>query len=832
MLSDSSPLDPGQKQVRVLTGDRVNDYFFHDAYHGTVTLRQTLELWFHEQDRPADGPIPISVFLTRQGDLDFTGNPDPAAAETGFDRLWRRREGLSRRYVPGQGLGTDSNSEETREASQRAVDNVSSKLDGQQGLLNIVQRLRVATERPTDGHTIGDLMVLVEDYATAYAGLEAHGQAGSAHDLQVEMDRLINATAHTNAGHLLIFFDRKSVLSSSLVPESDNVRHQEVPRTSPREIEGSLLRATRRNSLQVTAPSAVSEALSQEGMLTAALARAGKAVATTGHLSVASVTDLPTPDETALAAIDTDLADLVGLDEFKGLVQRLKALGRARRSELETTGVLPADPLHVVLTGNAGTGKTTAARVLAKLFHALGLLPNSVVTEAPAPSLVGEHVGATKTKTNAAIQDALGGVLFIDEAHQLGEGYGSEAIQALVPAAWDYRDRLVVILAGYHSRMHTLFTTDEGLSRRFPEGLRVNLPDYDLDALWEILQRKLRGQQWTLDPAAEQPMRAVLQTRMRRHDFGNAGGVENLVAEAVRAHHTAERPGRALTVEDLPQPVVRHPEDLAKAVALFEGLIGLREVRDRIELLQATIQIAVDRNQPPPAMGSYLFVGPPGTGKTTVARLFGHLLYGLGVAYKPDVVETTGAELKAAYLGQTAPRVRSIFAQARGGVLFLDEAYALTDTSGQDTYAREAIATLIAELTSPENLNTTVILAGYEDEMNEFMRSNPGLGRRFETIRFEPFGPDECLEVARRLTAAKGLTLPPDFEHLFQLEATRAGSSPHFGNAGWASGVIKRCEDQRIRRLYRAGQPVPETGELTVGDLRNALGLPDPVTAD
>jgi len=536
---------------------------------------------------------------------------------------------------------------------------------------------------------------------------------------------------------------------------------------------------------------------------------------------------LPEIDEDALAAIDAELESLVGLVEFKSLVQRLLALGWARRSEWEATGNRPNDPLRFVITGNAGTGKTTAAKILGRLLHALGLLPSAKVVVASAPSLIGEHVGATKARTNAAIQDALGGVLFIDEAHQLGDGYGLEAIQALVPAMLNSRERLTIILAGHPKCMHTLFTSDEWLSRRFPETLRVNFPDYDDVQLWEILQRKLRSQQWTLDPAAEQPLRAVLQTRMRLPGFGNAGGVENLVAEAVRAHLTSGRAGRVLTVEDLPQLIVRHHEDLAKAQALLDELVGLREVRDRIELLQATIQTSIDRNQPPPAMGSYLFVGPPGTGKTTVARLVGHLLYGLGVASKPDVVEATGAELKCRGWDWDRPKWPRIFAQARGGVLFLDEAYALTDTSGQDAYAREEATAIIAELTSPENANTTVILAGYEDEMNEFLRSNPGLGRPFETIHFEPLTPAECLEIARRHAAAKGLTLPDDFQELFEWEAIRASAGPHFGNAGWAVAFVTRCIDQRTLRYYRAGEPVPETGELTVGDLRAALGRPD-----
>lgn len=257
---------------------------------------------------------------------------------------------------------------------------------------------------------------------------------------------------------------------------------------------------------------------------------------------------------------------------------------------------------------------------------------------------------------------------------------------------------------------------------------------------------------------------------------------------------------------------------------MLDNLIGLDAVRHQLDLIRLRIRNALEHGRPPPAMNRFLFIGPPGTGKTTVARLLGHLLYGLGVSSKPNVHETTGAELKGAYQGHTAPLVKALFARARDGVLFIDEAYGVGDPrDGNDTYAREAIATLVAELTSVENAGTTVVLAGYQAEMQDFLRSNAGLDRRFTSITFESFTPEECLEVARRLAASEGVGLTEDFERHFITATTRAAMNEHFGNAGWVATVLHGALDQRMLRHHRAGQPLPVGGELRSDDLRATL---------
>ncbi|WP_188302753.1 AAA family ATPase, partial [Streptomyces sp. CBMA123] len=218
----------------------------------------------------------------------------------------------------------------------------------------------------------------------------------------------------------------------------------------------------------------------------------------------------PTGDERELDAALAELSLMVGLEPVKRQVRALSA--QLRMSRLRAEQGLPVQPpkRHFVFSGPSGTGKTTVARILGRVFHALGLLSGDHLVEAQRADLVGEFLGQTAVKANDLIDSALDGVLFIDEAYSLsnsgytkGDAYGDEALQVLLKRAEDNRDRLVVILAGYPEGMNRLLATNPGLNSRFTT--RVDFPSYrpnELTAIGAALAGR-DGDGWDEDAAEE-----------------------------------------------------------------------------------------------------------------------------------------------------------------------------------------------------------------------------------------------------------------------------------------------------------------------------------------
>ncbi|MGK5529211.1 AAA family ATPase [Streptomyces sp. URMC 129] len=238
--------------------------------------------------------------------------------------------------------------------------------------------------------------------------------------------------------------------------------------------------------------------------------------AAAGHTAPPAVSRTlpPAPDPALLARTLVELDRMVGLEPVKEQVRAMSA--QLRMARLRSGQGLPVQPpkRHFVFSGPSGTGKTTVARILGRIFHALGVLSHDRLVEAQRADLVGEFLGQTAVKANRLIDSALGGVLFIDEAYSLvhsgyskGDAYGDEALQVLLKRAEDSREHLVVILAGYPAGMDRLLAANPGLGSRF--SARVEFPSYqpaELTAIGELLAAE-NGDTW--DPEALEELRSI-----------------------------------------------------------------------------------------------------------------------------------------------------------------------------------------------------------------------------------------------------------------------------------------------------------------------------------
>ncbi|OPY58042.1 MAG: Stage V sporulation protein K [Pelotomaculum sp. PtaU1.Bin035] len=232
-----------------------------------------------------------------------------------------------------------------------------------------------------------------------------------------------------------------------------------------------------------------------------------------------------------------ELYALVGLHGVKKLIEEIYAFVEIQR--LRQKEKLVAEPLvlHMIFKGNPGTGKTTVARILGKLFKEVGVLPKGHLVEVERADLVGEFIGHTAQKAREQIKKALGGILFIDEAYSLARGgekdFGKEAIDALVKGMEDYRDNLILILAGYQDEMDWFVEVNPGLRSRFP--IHISFPDYSNRELLAIADLMLQQRQYVLSGGAREELRFMIEKEHKRHEHsGNARLVRNLIERAIR----------------------------------------------------------------------------------------------------------------------------------------------------------------------------------------------------------------------------------------------------------------------------------------------------------
>lgn len=239
-----------------------------------------------------------------------------------------------------------------------------------------------------------------------------------------------------------------------------------------------------------------------------------------------------------IGEIFNELDSLVGLTSVKELMREIYAFVEIQKRRLKEKLIAEPTVLHMIFKGNPGTGKTTVARILGRLFKEMGVLSKGHLTEIERADLVGEYIGHTAQKTREQLKKAMGGILFIDEAYSLARGgekdFGKEAIDTLVKAMEDNKDNLVLVLAGYRDEMEWFIQTNPGLQSRFP--IHIIFPDYSLDELMAIAQVMLEAREYKMDSAANEQLRKVLSYYMNPgYEYsGSARLVRNLIERAIR----------------------------------------------------------------------------------------------------------------------------------------------------------------------------------------------------------------------------------------------------------------------------------------------------------
>ncbi|KAG2423774.1 hypothetical protein HXX76_015050 [Chlamydomonas incerta] len=536
-----------------------------------------------------------------------------------------------------------------------------------------------------------------------------------------------------------------------------------------------------------------------------------------------------------------ELRAMRALGAVKQAVDDLLGLIRTNAELEEQERPLKEVNLNRVFLGNPGTGKTTVAGLYGRILRDLGLLSRGDVEVRVPADFVGAVLGESEQKTEAVLEATKGCVLVIDEAYGLYSEAGRDPFREAVVDTIVARvqgvpgDDRCVLLLGYEDQMREMLRkANPGLARRFQLDAAWRFEDYGPEDLLAITREAAKKKGWALDEACLLAAVEALETQRRKPNFGNAGAVNNLLSSAVlrmegrlRKLPPAQRAVAAPAPEDfLP------PRQGGDPKAIFDDLIGCKEVLAKLREWQATIRGCQAMGRDPLASFelNFRFVGAPGTGKTTVARRVGLLFESLGLLASSEVVSCSASDFVTGYVNQASGKTREVFAKAVGGVLFIDEAYRLNPKKG-GAFMQEALDEMVQLLTEPAYMGKmVVILAGYDNEIEELMSVNPGLKSRFsQRLHFPDFSPADAAQLlALQLRKEYGLELGGDAAAALPGMAQDLAAAPNWANGRdvvtWAKRIFAAYSTRRFGGGGKGTGGEDGGGdELLAADLRAAL---------
>lgn len=529
------------------------------------------------------------------------------------------------------------------------------------------------------------------------------------------------------------------------------------------------------------------------------------------------------------------LDSLVGLETVKTEFRNIHRMQVAGLVDPENTHY------HMLFSGNPGTGKTTVARMAADLFFRMGVIKTNKLVVVKPCDLVSEWIGGTGMKAMEVIRRAYNGVLFIDEAYGIANmDRGEELLNVLLQEMENHSNKLIIIFAGYTDEMRELLKSNPGLASRI--GQEIHFEDYTQEELAQIFLQMCKKDGFSLDPNARDELDDCIAALMTREFFGNARDIRNMLQDL-----------KEIWSESYYDAVTKHGVEPAKVEKVFlpqhfekimpprkevsiNDLIGLDVLKNKLAAFKR--QAMYQKHLAEKGFANLtdfsmhmIFTGNPGTGKTTVARLIADDLYSIGMLKTNRLVVAERKDLVSAY-GETAKKTADVIRQAVGGVLFVDEAYALAGNRFGGNECIEVFLTAMEEHKS----DTVFIFSGYVEQMQEFLAMNPGIQSRIGyTFHFEDYSPEELTRMYHDKMHKMGFVVSDDAFLRIREIMEYFQDIKNFGNGRFVNHVIHQTISQRANRdftkQYRniEAQDIPSIKTL-IETAPNSMQLYDPAS--
>lgn len=486
----------------------------------------------------------------------------------------------------------------------------------------------------------------------------------------------------------------------------------------------------------------------------------------------------------------------------------------------------------MLFLGPPGTGKTTVGKLVAEIFYQLGILKTNKVTRIKRDSnVIGEYIGQTEKKIAEILKQAQGGLLFVDEAYQFfankdSNDYGRKVIEAIMDAMEEHPDDYMVIMAGYEGDMQRLMEANKGLESRFTT--KIHFEDYSNEECFEIFKSMVSDfmPNLKIGVGVKEQFDIAISSERKSENFGNARTVRNIKDKVVNQCATRLRKENLLSGEELcdlylkPEDFssintietnkgggIRNQQKLDQALERLNSLYGLETVKKEIlkkynnvkntmKAREKGIKVKTDLSL------SMLFVGPPGTGKSTVGDIVGEIFYELGYLEKNKCKRVTRSDLVGRYVGETEEKTSKILDEYRGGIIFVDEAYQLMSKDGND-FGDKALETIMDRMEADRE-HCTVIMAGYEQDLKELLKVNAGLESRLKTIiHFENYDDDTCYQIFENVITGnmEGLVCASEVKEKFIETLSSLRTNKNFGNVRTVRNIADTVYETAFNRI-------------------------------
>lgn len=528
-------------------------------------------------------------------------------------------------------------------------------------------------------------------------------------------------------------------------------------------------------------------------------------------------------DNNSIKNLFEEFDNLVGLQNLKqslkDFISYLEFVKERKAQGIETNENISA---NCIFLGNPGTGKTTVARILGRFFKAIGILENGHVVEVDRASLIGEYIGETAQKTEKVINQALGGILFIDEAYSLkrdksSQDFGQEAIDIIIKRMEDYKDKFFVIAAGYPEPMEKFINSNPGLKSRFTHHFYFD--DYNSNELAEIFRIFSEKEKYTLNEKAVKFLIEKLDSLIDNTDgsFGNARFIRNLFSEAKielsKRYHSLDDEEKNFTnlntilindiqsawqnIHNRNNSIIKSNEKLDRYVNEINNLVALDNVKITFNKIISSIK--VDKLKSERSISSIhkiynsIFIAEPGSGTSTVARLFAKSLFASNKLSKGQLVEIDSSTFYGLSKIDAYLSIDELFKQLKGNVVLVND---VTTSLQCDKNFSDSLLQYFLKKLYLMSEEVVAILAGTKGEINFLVGNFPVLESQFPNIfEFENYTNRQLLEIALSVCQKKNYQLDEGaWQQLLELiDEMRKEQNRNFYNARSIKELLNRA---------------------------------------